>query len=83
MADKPVDLGAMVESMLLAPYKATETEDELKRKAAADLYEALKHLVHLHNCEMEGIESGMPSYKDWMDAVMDADKAIQKAEGKS
>lgn len=49
--------------------------------AAHDLLDALQKLVHLHLCEQEGISSGMPSKEQWIEAVDEATKAIQKAQG--
>jgi hypothetical protein len=42
---------------------------------------ALKKLVHLHMCEQEGIASGMPTKEQWFEAVDEATKAIENAEG--
>lgn len=43
------------------------------------LYESLSDLIHLHNCEMEGLLSGMPTTEQWMEAV---EKASNVLEGK-
>lgn len=49
--------------------------------AAPDLLKALQHLVHLHTCEQEGIESCQPTAIEWFDAVAKAGQALQKAVG--
>jgi hypothetical protein len=40
------------------------------------LREALERLVHLHNCEMEGIGSGQPTPAQWYEAVNQASEAL-------
>ena len=41
------------------------------------LREALEKLVHLHNCEQEGIESGKPTPGQWIEAVKNAEDALK------
>ena len=38
--------------------------------------QSLQLLVHLHVCEQEGILAGMPTPKQWMDAVEKANEAL-------
>ena len=40
------------------------------------IIESFDYLLHLHNCEMEGIESGQPTPEQWFKAVEDAEKAL-------
>jgi hypothetical protein len=48
--------------------KAEQERDELR--------EALEKLVHLHLCEQEGIGIGMPTAEEWIEAVKDAEQAL-------
>jgi hypothetical protein len=41
----------------------------------------LQRLVFLHTCEQEGIGSGMPTPKEWIEAVEEAHQSIQKSLG--
>ena len=43
-----------------------------------ELYGALKELVHLHMSEQEGIQSAMPTAKEWFDCVVKAGEVIEK-----
>lgn len=45
---------------------------------APRLLSALMELVFLHECEQEGISSGMPTAKQWMDAVERAEAVIEE-----
>lgn len=46
-----------------------------------DIYrEALEKLIDLHMCEQEGIGSGMPTPKQWIDTVDEACEALKQAE---
>lgn len=56
-----------------------ETANAKLLAAAPVLLKALENLVHLHNCEMEGLQSGKPTMQQWLDAVDEAVEAIQKA----
>jgi uncharacterized coiled-coil protein SlyX len=49
----------------------SELESEVER-----LKGVLRHLVHLHICEQEGIGSGQPTPQQWMDAVDKASELI-------
>lgn len=49
--------------------------------AAPKIFEALKKLLHLHSCEMEGLSSGQPTSADWMKAYDNGVSAILKAVG--
>ena len=65
------------------PFKE-EMPDELIKKAkvfaaAPNLLEALQNLLHLHDCEMEGL--AFPSKEQWLEAVKKGEAAIQKAIG--
>jgi len=40
------------------------------------IIKAFDYLLHLHNCEQEGIESGQPTPEQWYKAVEDAEKAL-------
>lgn len=42
-----------------------------------ELIEAAKHLLHLHACEMEGIESGQPTKLQWLSAVNKLEQALE------
>ncbi len=57
----------------------TEVLAEYHKAASKDLLEALQRLVHLHNCEMEGISSGQPTPEEWMDAINYGNEALLKA----
>ena len=41
-----------------------------------EIIKAFDYLLHLHNCEQEGIESGQPTPDEWFKAVEDAEKAL-------
>lgn len=43
------------------------------------LWIALHHLVWLHDCEQEGISSGMPTPDQWLDGVRKAREALEGA----
>lgn len=47
------------------------------------LYDALAALVHLHGCEQEGVESGMPTPDQWEQAVNNAVIALKGARSES
>src|SRR5690349_19590289 len=49
--------------------------------SAPELLEALQGLVFLHMCEQEGLSSGQPEPKQWLEAVDKASEAINKALG--
>lgn len=40
--------------------------------------EAIENLIHLHGCEQEGMVSGQPTPKQWIEAVQAAHEAIQE-----
>ena len=42
------------------------------------LVDALEKLIHFHACEMEGIESGMPTPSQWMEAVEQAQETLNE-----
>lgn len=70
-------------AQVLQQQTSSETEANIDLIASApDLLNALKQLVHLHMCEQEGIQSGMPTAKQWLKAVDEAATVIAKAEGK-
>ena len=41
------------------------------------IIDALEHLVFLHGCEQEGLESGMPTPEQWEQAVDAAHRALK------
>lgn len=45
---------------------------------AEKLEKALELLVHLHLCEQEGIDEGMPTPKQWYEAVEQAEQALEE-----
>ena len=49
--------------------------------AAPELLDALLELTHLHDCEAEGIECGLPTAEQWFAAENKAEAAINKALG--
>lgn len=49
---------------------------EFGRNESKELYIAATQIVHLHLCEQEGIGSGQPTPKQWLDAVDKLSKAI-------
>ena len=59
-----------------------EDANTLLIAAAPEMLEALQNLVFLHSCEQEGIDSAMPTWGQWMDAISKAEKAINKALGR-
>lgn len=68
-----------------AEYRRQRMEIESNARliaAAPEMLEALQNLVFLHNCEQEGIDSAMPTWGQWMDAISKAEKAINKALGR-
>ena len=42
------------------------------------ILESLKELLHLHDCEMEGLE--MPTSKQWIETVNKAEEAVYEYE---
>lgn len=40
----------------------------------------IKHLLHLHACEQEGISSGQPTPQEWSKAVDEANEAVRELE---
>lgn len=42
------------------------------------LVETSKHLLHLHDCDDEGLSSGQPTPSDWFKAVNDLRDALDK-----
>lgn len=70
------------ESNLLDAEKVGEDIAEQNAKLAVAspiLLEALQQLLHLHLCEQEGLSSGQPTFKDWMEAYDKGVEAINKA----
>lgn len=57
--------------------------DEDLRPIVDVLYDALAELVHLHGCEQEGVESGMPTPEQWTQAVDNAVIALKGARSES
>ncbi len=55
-----------------------EDVDKLEAQSKK-LWVALHHLVQLHDCEQEGIPSGMPTIKQWEDGVQKAREALKGA----
>jgi hypothetical protein len=49
---------------------------ESQQARIIELEAALERLVFLHQCEQEGISSGMPTPKQWIDAVEVAEQAL-------
>ncbi len=45
----------------------------------ARLRGALERLAFLHQCEQEGLSSGMPSASDWIEAVDNAQQALTES----
>ena len=45
------------------------------------IIDALEHLVFLHGCEQEGLESGMPTPEQWEQAVDAAHRALKNYQG--
>ena len=43
-----------------------------------DGIDKIKHLLHLHACEQEGLSSGQPTPQDWIKAVDEANEAIDR-----
>ena len=58
-------------------------KDKDPRTETNALYDALAALVHLHGCEQEGIESGMPTPEQWEQAVDNAVIALKGARRES
>lgn len=56
------------------------TENETLKTEKAALEQALDGLIYLHNCEMEGIESGKPSPEKWTAAILAAEQVIATLE---
>jgi hypothetical protein len=46
-----------------------------------EFVKAVEHLLNLHMCEQEGIASGMPKPKEWISAVDNVKKEMQKLPG--
>jgi len=49
------------------------------KKASPELIDALMKLIFLNQCELEGIQSGMPSSDDWREAFEKAEQALLKS----
>lgn len=41
-----------------------------------ELLKPIEHLLHLHSCEQEGMQSGMPSPQEWITSVEEAQTAL-------
>lgn len=54
----------------------------LEKNKSKELWIAAKQIVHLHLCEQEGIGSGQPTPKQWLDAVDKLYKALHEANPK-
>lgn len=50
----------------------------LTKKEMEPVVTALKDLVHLHLCEQEGLSSGAPTPKQWLESVDKAVEALNK-----
>ena len=48
------------------------------RNESKPLYIAASQILHLHLCEQEGIGSGQPTPKQWLDAVDKLSKALHQ-----
>lgn len=51
-------------------------EKNQERNKSKELWIAATQIVHLHLCEQEGIGSGQPTPKQWLDAVDKLSKAL-------
>ena len=63
------------------PKHHWETIDEYAqevRNESKPLYIAASQILHLHLCEQEGIGSGQPTPKQWLDAVDKLSKALHQ-----
>jgi hypothetical protein len=49
------------------------------RARVKEALESLEQLIHLHGCEQEGLESGMPTPEQWEQAVHNAVIALKGA----
>lgn len=57
-----------------------ETKANAKLIAAApDLLKVLQELIFLHQCEMEGLQSGRPTANQWLETIKKGELAISKA----
>jgi hypothetical protein len=78
-------MGMVCETPFPAPSDIDLVEEYLnicfaeKNKRIKDLTETLSRLVFLHECEQEGLSSGQPTFKQWIEAVDKASEALSKA----
>jgi hypothetical protein len=42
------------------------------------LYKAIEHILHLHYCEQEGVEIGMPTPEQWIKGVRRLEREYAK-----
>ena len=59
-----------------ALYRHFEEQLKTKDEALKTAREAFKELIFLNDCEMEGIQSGMPTPQQWLDAFDRAQEAL-------
>ena len=74
---------SLVKNSQIDKWKQMEVQYENCRKRytkevalTGRLEAALEKLVHLHDCELEGISSGMPTSEQWMNAVDEARRVL-------
>ncbi len=79
IAESLINLGYKDLTRRENPYKKQETEEELKRKAALDLYEALKALRKAAG----EIKADLKNHPQMLGCLIEADEALDRAEGKS
>jgi hypothetical protein len=74
------DMGLAENDHLMIDWGVALCENQTteKDKRIKELEEALSELVHLHNCEQEGLLSGQPTPEMWFEAVEKASEVLTK-----
>ena len=62
--------------------EAMELYVEQEKSKSRELWIAATQILHLHICEQEGIGSGQPTPKQWLDAVEKLSTALYTDEKK-
>ena len=63
----------------LAMQEYAEQQVKQERERHKKLEESVSHLLHLHSCEQEGIQSGRPTAKEWFDAVNNVSELLNQS----
>ena len=68
-AQAEIDLEKSISDAFELRIESYEKERQKLESQVERLREKANNLLHLHLCEMEGLQSGQPSKQDWMQAI--------------